>query len=136
MTVLPPKVSVPQEVPTPHQLYTRGIAAAMASDADIGLNELRDLVQLILMECLVRKVTPQFFADMLDDTTDFLTHIARLEAAVHAKNALLLTDPTREPAVLEAAILKLMPEITELRRKMAEKTLRMAECREEGTTVS
>ncbi len=108
----------------------------MASNEDTSLNNLRDLVQYILMEGLVRKVMVDFFADLLDDATNFLTHIARLEAAVHAKNALLLAEPTRDPAILEAAILKLMPQITELRRKMAEKTLLMAECREEGTMVS
>ena len=136
MSVSPQKVFIPEEL-TPHQIYTQGIATAMASNADISLSDLRALTQCVLMECLVRKVTPDFFATMLEDAVEFLTHLARLEAAVHAKNALMLAEPDRgEPQVLEAAISKLMPQIRDLRLKIAENTSKMVLCRDEGVTVS
>ena len=109
----------------------------MASNADISLSDLRALTQCVLMECLVRRVTVDFFSIMLDDTAAFLTHIARLEAAVHAKNALMLAEPDRgEPQILESAISKLMPQIRDLRLKIAENTSKMVLCRDEGVTVS
>jgi hypothetical protein len=108
----------------------------MGTNADISLSNLRDVTQAILMEGLVRKVKLDFFAELLDDTVAFLTNLARLEAAVHAKNALLQEDPDRKPAVLEGAILKLMVEINKLRSDLAEKTMRMSLCRDEGTPLS
>ena len=144
MSDLPQKVSsrpaatslLLEEPPTVRQIYTRGIAEAMSPEMDMSLNNLRDLTQCILMEGLARKVEPPFFARLLDDTTEFLTVLARLEAAVHAKNALVLSDPDRKPDVLEAAISKLMPQISDLRLKMSEKTMQMALCADPGTTVS
>lgn len=118
-------------------MYTQGIAMAMSSDENIGLNDLRALVQMILMEGLSRKVTQQFFSELLYDTTEFLTHIARLEAAVHAKHAMMMTEPERgEPPVLEEAITKMMLKIMGLRAKMAEKTMQMAQCQDNGVTNS
>jgi hypothetical protein len=132
----PQKVLPLTEPPSPHQQYTQGVAEAMGTTADISLSDLRDVTQCILMDGLVRKVTPQFFASVLADVVAFLTNLARLEAAVHAKNALLQEDPDRKPAVLEGAILKLMVEINKLRSDLAEKTMRMSLCRDEGTPLS
>ena len=118
-------------------MYTQGIALSVASNADTSLNDLRNLIELVLMECLVRKVTQDFFATMLDDTTELLTQLARLEAAAHAKNALMISDPGRgEPPVLEAAISKIMLQIKDLRTELGEKTMQMAQCRDEGAIVS
>lgn len=103
----------------------------MATDGDISLTDLRNCTQMILMECLVRRVTPDFFAGILDNTVEFLTALARIEAVAHVENALKLSEPAREPTVIRAATMKLMPEIMSLRREMAEKTMQMAECRDE-----
>lgn len=98
---------------------------------DISLTDLRNCTQMILMECLVRRVKPDFFAGVLDNTVELLTALARIEAAAHVENALKLSEPQREPIVLRAAMMKIMPEIMDLRLKMSEKTMQMVECRDE-----
>jgi hypothetical protein len=103
----------------------------MASNADVSLTELRACVQMILMECLVRRVTPTFFAGIIDDTEELLTDFARLEAAVYVKNVLQAQEPGRVPVVLDAAMVRKTIEISALRAKLAAKTYQMAECREE-----
>ena len=108
----------------------------MHPDHEASISNLRALVKMILMECLVRKVTPEFFSDMIDDTDDFLCYMARIEAAMHAQNALKAAEPDRDPEVLGAAVKELLTKIMGLRTKLMEKTMQMAACRDDGTMVS
>lgn len=117
-------------------MYTQSIAMAMHPDNEASLNNLRSLVKMILMECLIRRVTPEFFSDMVDDTNDFLCSIARIEAAMHVQNALKAAEPDRDPEVMGKAVSELLTTIMHLRTKLSEKTMQMAACRDDGETVS
>ena len=129
MPALQSKV-LPVQPLTGHQIYTQVIQAAMDGNTPASPANIRSVAKMVLMDCLNRRVAPEFFETIMNDIEELLTELRSLECGVRVGSVLLKAEPERIPAVLDAAIVKLVTKINELRIKIAKNVGLMAECRD------
>ena len=91
---------------------------------------------MVLMECLVRKVTQNFFSDIMDNVEELITEVRSMELGIGVGNMMIDAEPEQKPELLDAALKKLLDKISDLRGKISEKVVKLAECPGPGTIIS
>lgn len=115
---------------TDHQIYTQAIQNAMDGNTSASPDNIRSLAKMVLMDCLSRRVTSEFFEIIMNDIEELLTEVRSLECGIRVGTVLLNAEPGRIPTVLDATLVKLVTKINDLRTKIAKNVGLMAQCRD------
>lgn len=116
-------------MPADPMLNERAILATLRNDAmQLSVDGWRAFCEVILMACFDRKVTREFFAEMLDLTSETQDAIGELEGIGRMMRLLAVTEPTQSSAMLKEEAEKFSKLFAHHRRRIAEKFALLVQC--------